>query len=80
MKTNEISSSVLGTLGITLSVQDLTQVVNLILLILSVINILWVLASKVYKHIEKKEYDKVSDDINDAIQDIKDIKGDDKNG
>lgn len=78
MNSNEVSSSILGTLGITLSVQDLTQIVNLVLLILSVINILWVLGSRIYKRIEKKEYDKIGDDINEAIKDIKDIKGDDK--
>lgn len=75
---NEISSSVLGALGITLSVQDLTQIVNLVLLILSIINILWVLIVRVREHIKKKEYEKIEEDINDAIEKTKHLKGDDK--
>lgn len=78
MKSNEVSSSVLGALGITLSVQDLTQIVNLVLLILSVINILWVLASKVYTHVKKKQYEKITEDINEAQEDLKKLQGGDK--
>lgn len=78
MKSNEISSSVLGALGITLSVQDLTQIVNLVLLILSVVNILWVLCSKVYTHVKKKEYEKITEDINEAQEDLKKLQGGDK--
>lgn len=78
MKSNEISSSVLGALGITLSVQDLTQIVNLVLLILSVVNILWVLCSKVYTHIKKKEFEKITEDIDEAQDDLRKLQGGDK--
>ena len=74
MSKQEISSSILGTLGITLSVQDLTQIVNLVLLILSVINVLWVLFMRVKEHIKKRQYEKIHNDINDAIEEIKNIK------
>lgn len=79
MKNNEISSSILGVMGISLSVQDLTQIVNLVLLVLSVINILWVLCSKVYTHVKKKEYEKISEDITEAQDELKKLEGGDKN-
>ena len=73
-KIQEITSSVLGTLGVTVSVQDLTQVINLIILILSLVNILWVLGSKVYQRIKNKDYENVPQDVNEAIEDIKKLK------
>ena len=79
MNKQEITSSILGTLGITLSVQDLTQIVNLILLILSVINILWILFIRIKEHIKNKNYDEIPNDINNAIEDLNNIKEEDKN-
>ena len=73
-KHEQIASSILGALGLTVSVQDLNQIINLILLILSVINILIVLGNKVYNHIKNKKYDKVPQDINEAIDDIEKLK------
>lgn len=76
----EITSSILGTMGITLSVQDLTQIVNLILLVLSIVNILWVLFMRVKEHIKSKQYEEVQKDINEAIKQIQDEKEKNKNG
>ena len=76
----EITSSILGTMGITLSVQDLTQIVNLILLVLSIVNILWVLFMRVKEHIKNKQYEEVQKDINEAIKQIQDAKEKNENG
>lgn len=73
-KHEQIASSILGALGLTVSVQDLNQIINLILLILSVINILIVLGNKVYNHVKNKKYDEVPQDINEAIDDIEKLK------
>lgn len=78
MSKQEISSSILGTLGITLSVQDLTQIVNLVLLILSVINVLWVLFNRVREHIKNKQYQEIQNDISDAIEEINKAKEENK--
>lgn len=80
MSKQEISSSILGTLGITLSVQDLTQIVNLVLLILSVVNVLWVLFNRVREHIKNKQYQELQNDISDAIEEIKNSKEEYKDG
>lgn len=80
MSKQEISSSILGTLGITLSVQDLTQIVNLVLLILSVVNVLWVLFNRVREHIKNKQYQELQNDISNAIDEIKNSKEEYKDG
>ena len=79
MNKQEITSSFLGAMGLTLSVQDLTQIVNLILLVLSVINILWVLFNRVREHIKNKQYEEIHNDINDAIEEINKAKEENKN-
>lgn len=79
MKSQEVSSSILGAMGITLSVQDLTQIVNLVLLILSIVNILWVLYMRVKEHIKNKQVEKIREDIDDAIEELNNLKGGDKN-
>lgn len=73
-KYEQIASSIIGTLGLTVSVQDLNQIINLVVLILSVINILIVLSSRVYNHIKNKNYDKVPQEFNEAIEDVKKLK------
>ena len=78
MNKYEISSSFLGAVGITLSVQDLTQIVNLVLLILSVINILWVLFIRIKEHIKNKNYNEITNDINNAIEEINKAKEENK--
>jgi S-adenosylmethionine:tRNA-ribosyltransferase-isomerase (queuine synthetase) len=78
MKNQEITSSFLGAMGITLSIQDVTQIVNLILLIVSILNILWVLYTRVKEHINKKEYNKIPQDISDTIEELKNIKEENK--
>lgn len=77
----EITSSVIGTIGISTSVQNLTEILNLIVLILSIANIMWVLIYGIYKHVKNKEYDKISNDIENAKNGIENVKKEDnKNG
>lgn len=77
----EITSSIIGTVGITTSVQNLTEILNLIVLILSIVNIMWVLVYGIYKHVKHKEYDKISEDLEKAKNGIENVKKEDnKNG
>lgn len=73
MRKEEIISSILGAFGLTVSVQDVSQIINLILLIVSLINILWVLGYSVYNHIKNKEPEKITEDIEKAKNDIENL-------
>ena len=78
MKRNDVFSSVIGAMGLTISVQDLENYINIVLLIVSVINILYSLAFRIHNRIKYKEYDKISQDLTDAEEQIENLKGGNK--
>jgi len=77
---NDALSTFLGACGLTVSIQDLTQIINVVLLVVSLINILYGLGLNIYNHIKEKNFDKVKDDFEKAKQDINNIKEEIENG
>lgn len=83
MNTNnkqDLITTILSSMGITLSMHDIYEIISIILLVLSIINILWVLGSRIYTHIKNKEYNKIPQEIEDATNKLKEIEGGDKHG
>ena len=83
MNTNnkqDLITTILSSIGITISIHDIYEIISIILLVLSIINILWVLCSRIYTHVKNKEYDKVSQEIEDATNKLKELEGGDKHG
>lgn len=66
----DTAETILNTASIIISVQDLNDIINLILLIVSLIAILWRAGYAIYKHIKEKDYDKVNDELSKAKDDI----------
>lgn len=67
----------IGSVGAAVGLQNVNDVLNIILIVLSIANLLWLMASKIIDHIKHKEYEKVGDDISKAIDDLEELK--DKN-
>lgn len=73
-------TSLISIFGISVSVQDVKEIISIILLVLSIANILWVLGSRIYTHVKNKEYNKIPDEVDDATKKLHDLKGSDENG
>ncbi len=73
-------TSFLSAIGITASTADLQNVLNIILLILSIANIMLVLGLRVYEAIKNKRYEEIPQHVNDAIDDVNEVKGKIKGG
>ena len=69
-------SYTLSVLSIAWSAENIDTILGIILMALSIVNILWTTGYKIYNHIKEKNYDKVSEEFQDAIDKIKDIKED----
>lgn len=69
-------SYTLSVLSIAWSAENIDTILGIILMVLSIVNILWTTGYKIYNHIKEKNYDKVSEEIQAAIDKIKDIKED----
>lgn len=52
---------------------NVKEVLGIIILILSIANILFNMAIRIYSHIKNKKYKEVSNDLQDAIDAIKDL-------
>lgn len=48
------------------AIANISEVLSVIILILSILNILWSMIYGIYRHVKNKEYDKIDDEINDA--------------
>lgn len=73
MKDNSIFSTATGTIGMALSFANIYTILSVVVLILSAINIIYGLSYTIYKRIKNKEYDKIDDDMNDAIEKLNDL-------
>lgn len=73
-KYSNILSVVFGTYGLA----NMQEVLGIIILILSICNILINLAIKVIDKIKNKNYKGITEDINDAKEELKNLKGGDK--
>ena len=71
-------TTILSATGITYSIQDVKEVISIILLVLSIVNILWVLGSRIYKKIKNKDYESIPEDVDDAIDKLNNLKDGDK--
>lgn len=78
MKTYDIYNYTLSVLGCMWSAENIDNVLGIILMILSIINILWSTCYKLYDTIKTKKYSDVSKILDDAEEKIKEIE-DNKN-
>lgn len=69
----DIAETGLNTLGVLIGVSDIENVLNLVLLIVSIIAILWRAGYAIYQHIRNKRLDKVGDEIEQAKDDIENL-------
>lgn len=74
-KISNICSIITGSVGLAY----MQEVLGVCILILSVLNILVNLAIKVVTYIKTKKYKKITDAINEAKEDLEDIKEDNNN-
>lgn len=73
-KYDSISASIAAATGTYATVTDINNVINMILLIVSVANILLVIIFKIYDRIKDGKLTK--EEINDTIKDVEDAKRD----
>lgn len=75
---SDIFTSLLSVLGVSVSVENLDSILNLVLLIISIINILVVLGLRIYNAVKNKNVDEVKKAVEEAKEDINEIKRNDK--
>lgn len=68
-----IAETGLNAIGVLIGVSDIENVLNLLLLIVSIIAILWRAGYAIYQHIRDKRLDKVGDEIEQAKDDIENL-------
>lgn len=76
MNKQDIVTYCLSSLGLVFSIQNINDILNLILLIVSILNILIVFGLRIYDAIKEKNIEKVNDATKDLIDKINDLKGD----
>lgn len=75
---SDIITTCLSGLGIYVSIESVDQILNLILLIVSILNIIIVLSLRVYNAVKNKNVTEVKDAFNEAKDQLDDLKEDDK--
>lgn len=75
---SDIFTSVLGAIGISVSVESLDSILNLVLLVISIVNIVVVLGLRIYNAVKNKNVDEVKKAVEEAKEDLDDIKRNDK--
>lgn len=66
----DIAETGLNTMGVLIGVSDIENVLNLVLLIVSILAILWRAGYAIYQHVRNKRLDKIGDEIDKAKDDI----------
>ncbi len=66
----DIAETGLNTVGVLIGVSDIENVLNLVLLIVSILAILWRAGYAIYQHVRDKRLDKIGDEIEKAKDDI----------
>lgn len=66
----DIAETGLNTVGVLIGVSDIENVLNLVLLIVSILAILWRAGYAIYQHVREKRLDKIGDEIEKAKDDI----------
>lgn len=71
-KAFDLTENFINFLGVGFALADVNNIINLILLMVSILAIIIRAAFEIRDYIKKKEYDKIDDAINDAVSDIED--------
>lgn len=72
MKYDEISNGISIFTG-TIALANIQEILSIIILVLSILNILINMGIKIYGKIKNKKYDEISKDITKAIDDLKEL-------
>lgn len=63
--------TVLSIMGISFSLVNIQEFIGILIGVLTLINIFYKMISQIVKHVKNKEFDKVSEDIENGIEDLK---------
>ena len=66
----DIAETGLNTMGVLIGVSDIENVLNLVLLIVSILAILWRAGYAIYQHVRNRRLDRIGDELNKAKDDI----------
>lgn len=66
----DIAETGLNTMGVLIGISDIENVLNLVLLIVSILAILWRAGYAIYQHVRNKRLDKIGDEIDKAKDEI----------
>lgn len=66
----DIAETGLNTMGVLIGMSDIENVLNLVLLIVSILAILWRAGYAIYQHVRNKRLDKIGDELEKAKDDI----------
>ena len=77
-----IAETILNGIGITVSVTDLNNILNIILLVISILSILVRASISIYNHYKEKKYNEIANDLEKTKDEIETIinKEDKKDG
>ena len=78
----DIAEPLLNGMGILIGVSDIENILNIVLLCVSIFAILWRAGYTIYQHIKEKKFDKIGDEIDKAKDEIENLmpKEDNKHG
>ena len=78
----DIAEPLLNGMGILVGVSDIENILNIVLLCVSIFAILWRAGYTIYHHIKEKKFDKIGDEIDKAKDEIENLmpKEDNKHG
>lgn len=78
----DIAEPLLNGMGILVGVSDIENILNIVLLCVSIFAILWRAGYTIYQHIKEKKFDKIGDEIDKAKDEIENLmpKEDNKHG
>lgn len=78
----DVAEPLLNGMGILVGVSDIENILNIVLLCVSIFAILWRAGYTIYQHIKEKKFDKIGDEIDKAKDEIENLmpKEDNKNG
>lgn len=70
---NNTLSNTLSVITASWGISNIQDILGIIVLILSIMNILWNMIYKIYNNIKSKNYTEIDDNIKNAIDEINDI-------
>lgn len=70
---NNTLSNTLSVITASWGISNIQDILGIIVLILSIMNILWNMIYKIYNNIKSKNYTEINDNIKNAIDEINDI-------